>query len=251
MAEMADAPEPTIGTEQEPKVAAVGATSDIDDALEKLGITDGKQLENIATASQQSGKLAQMVGDLRSELSQTQDALRNVQQSQTPEQTMFDDLEDRPITMRELKGFYREVTDNNVRAQKQAWGEMSSIQNDPHYSAFQQTFEDELRKPEAQAALNGGQTNMTAIYNAVVVNGLKGLLVGMRNEMDGLKGTSKREVPHIESQTSTGPMAQIDKSDRQEQIEKIQENRQGNDDDIDQLLDVLLPRGEITKMRMT
>jgi len=76
---MADAPNPSIGTEPEPKDTQE-PKSDIDLTIEKLGISSSEQLENMQTASQQTGRLAQIVGDLRSELGTERQERQRLQQ---------------------------------------------------------------------------------------------------------------------------------------------------------------------------
>jgi len=254
---MAETPSPSIGTEEEPRTETrqtPNVNDDITATLQKLGISSKEQIEGMATASKETGRMAQILGDVRQELSQTQAQLRAMQQAQQsrqPEQDLYNDLDERPLTMRELKSFYRDITEAQTTAQKQAWGEWSSIQNDPRYPAFKERFEKELQRPENQHALNTGQTNLRTLYKDVVVEGLMGVIVGMKDKIDQTETPGKRTPPHMESQTPTTPTTEIDKTDIQERLAAATKDRKGTDDDVRKMLDAILPDGDITNMRMT
>ncbi len=250
-------PSPQIEPETEPSGTAVATAPDeLTQTLEKLGINSPQQLEGMATASKETGNMARMLGEVREELYETQAKLRQFtsqppqQQYQSPETDMYNEVEDRPITMRELKSFYRDVTEANQKAQERSWAEWSSIQNDPRYPAFKERFEQTVSTPENQHALNTGRATLRTIYNNVVIDGLMSVITGMKDKIDQVPTTPETPPLNVESQNPGTPPVDITRTDQQEQLENITKNRTGTDDDVRKMLDVFLPAGDITKMRM-
>jgi CRISPR/Cas system CSM-associated protein Csm2 small subunit len=221
--------------------------------LDRMGIKDPEQLGNMAKASSESGRLANMVGELRQQVQSMQQQQAPPQLPQQPQQyqdSLYEDPEERPLTRRELRDFYREIQDRQTEATKAAWGEYASIQQDPDYDMIKDQFEEVLKKPETQQALNLNQTTLRQIYNDTRLGTYRNLLMTMRGKLEGItEGSGKQtKPPHMESGQPAG--AQISEpSERDEQLKAIEKTRTGSDDDIKRMLDAVLPPGELTRMR--
>jgi len=207
--------------------------------LDELGITDVEQLENKATAAQESGRLANMVGDLREQI----EGLKA--QPTVPATNEYDEGVDidsaignavtKALDEREAKA--KKV---NVARMKEA----QSIRSSKDYNVVGDKFEKFMMSPQANAMLGSGETP-TSIFNEMVKAEYRNLMVGMKEAAESLPGNPDlTAIPHVESEQTPPPRTEP-ADEKNAKMKKIKEGWAGNDEDIDKMLDVLLPSGSL------
>jgi len=122
--------------------------------------------------------------------------------------------------------------------------EVQAIRNDDNYNVVGKKFEYFMSSPEGQAVLANG-ANPTNIYNKMVVKEYRDMMVNMKSAVESSSGNPGQvPIPHMEDGQTAPP--RIEPSDeRKGKINKLRENWGGSDDDIDKMLNVLLPSGSL------
>ena len=208
--------------------------------LDELGITNVEQLQNQAKASSESGRLANMVGELREEIA----ALKS--QPVTPPANEYDDSEvDIEAAIRGAVGKEFDAREERIKQKNLARAqEAQAIRSNQHYNVVSKDFEQYMNTAQANARLSNGESP-TQIFNDMVNAKYRSLLQEVSTAATEAKGDpNTTAIPHVE--TGQTPPPRIEPADEKKaKLNKLQENWSGNDEDIEQALNALLPSGSL------
>lgn len=231
--------------------------------LERLQVKTPKDLEGMATASKSAGQLANMVGQLRQEIAQRDEAHRQMleqlqaaqrQQAQDPYAAYDQPASGNIDIAKVLEGVVERVyvkkrgeeMQNMAQTRAAFVAQMREVQGDPHYEVLKDSFEAVCQDPEIQFALQTGQTDLARVFQQHKTNWAFGMLekVGTALKKATGKGAKATGVspPHLE--TGSGPSGYVQPGqapDKRQQIAQVREKNRGNDADIDDMLNILLP----------
>lgn len=214
--------------------------------LERIGVESTEQLQNMKTASSQVGQMANMVGDLRAEITELK--------SQRTEPTYQDD------GTADIARLIEEGVDKAIEkrtqaqmqaqraAQQAALRDIQSVQGDQDFPLVQSVWEEHLNSPVVRANLQTGQTTISNEYHKLV-RGYYRKIAERSRDVIGSMG-EKATPPHVESAETNVATPQFSESDeKSEKIKNAQKTWTGSDRDIDSLLDAVLPPGDLSRMR--
>jgi hypothetical protein len=241
-------PESPKGPVQEP----MDIHSSLIAELEKLGVQKPEQLQGMAVASEQSGKLANMLGEIRRENAELrrmlQDAAKPKPQQHDPYGTEPIDIES--VVERAVGKFYEnKILKPQQEAQARFSAELDKVQSDDHFGVLGNQFEEYVKVPKVQYAISTGQTSLLDEYHRFkdryFTNLLSQVTENYRKLLDsGAKGAGKMTPPHLESSHSTNYASPESTPDVKGKLSDIKKKSRGTDDDIDAMLRVLLPDGD-------
>lgn len=207
--------------------------------LNEVGITSVEQLENKVTAASESGRLANMVGDLRKEIADLKTA------KPAPQTEYSEDGIDIESTIGSaVKKALGEERAEREKVQKVRVQEAQGIRADKNYPVVAEKFEKFMVTPQARGMLDSGYTP-TRIFNDMVIGEYRNMAVTMKTAIESTDGNpSKTLVPHMEND-QTAPPRVTSAEEKKGKIKKVTENWTGGDEDIQKALDVLLPSGSL------
>lgn len=260
---MADEPKvsPTI---DDPKKGSVneGANDPSQEAaalleeLKSMGVETPEQVRGMAKASSESGRLANMLGELRQQNAYLAEELKSMKRAPKRQQwNDDDDLGDQSASSidlgelvskqvrKELHGFWNETQRQQHEMRERQWSEWRKIEGDRNYPMVKNIWEKHVQNPQVQYDLQSGVTTASDEYNKVVVRYLEAIAKRSRDVIEGFQGKSKVAPPHMESGAPPAPTKEGDASPR-EQMRKVAEKGTGSDDDIDALINAAIPKGD-------
>jgi hypothetical protein len=225
--------------------------------LEKLDITTPERVQNLAQAGRLYHQQSQVVGSQRDELEQLR---REIQQlSQGPQRRgRRDDLYDdddtqqygQPVDLRgEIKSVLRDFyQDEVIRPQQQAaqayWRGIQYVESHKDYPLVEDRWKKHFGKPDTQMRLQTGQSSIEQEYSNLVMDTYRDIALKSREAIKRVSQAQSPEAaptPHMESSSTETPAHQRSQSSYAENLTKATDNWAGTDDDIDRLLDVVLP----------
>lgn len=226
--------------------------------LEQIGVNDPKQLEGMATASQQAGNLGNMLGQVRQENAQLKQMLEELKTNQTqprqqPQMDYYDEYTQPQTNTRDeirsvLRDFYNEeIIKPQRQASAQFYQDMSSIQTDEDFGLVKDQWNQHINNPEVVMKVQTGQSNMTKEYNKVVRKFYRGLAMQARDAVKNLKGQTpgQSQTVHQETGQTTPPQTMTERDEKNRKLSKLKEGKgTGGDADIDTMLDAMFPKGD-------
>lgn len=238
---------PTI--EEEPKgTPPVEEKADIDvDAvmqeLEAIGKTKPEEIRGMFTASQSTGKYANEIGSLRQEIE------RLKSESSQPRQTNYDpdysgeqgiDLE--KVIYNTVGKFWNDQQQMNQKAYRYQMEEMNAINTDEDYPIVRDVWEEHTKTPNFNMRINSGQTSYQREYDKVVRAYYRGVA---KRSKEALEFATKQgpKPPHVESGSPPTPPRE-EGDDSRDKLRKIAAKATGTDEDVDKMIDAILPTGD-------
>jgi hypothetical protein len=237
--------EPTL---EQPEV--VEETVDVDGLMEQLkavGVTRPEQLQGKLVASQEAGKLAKMVGDLRQ---QNEELLRRVTEKPVREPEDLDTYQDgQTINLESAigKAIQKElvkIQQQQMQAQEMNLQRYQKINGDKDYKLVADIWEAKMADPVFRHQINVGKIDPVEEFHAVKSDFYRKLAAQTYKALDQLKG-GKPNVPHTEQGSRTS--VELPSDDVDERIEKIKKAKERvnkgenltEDEQLEQLINVL------------
>ena len=190
------------------------------ETLEKAGVRDVKTLEGKLQASQQTGNLANQLGDTRAEITRLTGLLQERESRPAPRrQENLDDFnldnygEGQQFTLEDVKKASAESVEEvltrreqqQAQAQRQVYETWNAIQSDPDYSLVKEVWEAKLKEPDFVYKIGQGLANPLTEYNETVRVFLKGLIKQSHGTINQLRGGPPPvNQPHVETSGSRG-----------------------------------------------
>jgi len=192
---------------EEPKVEEK-PTIDVDSLvseLEKAGITNTDELSGKLRASQETGRLAQLLGDERKRTADYEARLRELENKPAPKQQDFMDYgEGQTIDIESAiersvsKVINREKEAQRI-AQEQNLKKWNFIQSDKDYNVVKDVWENKLKDPNFVYQVQSGAIDPVQNYNETKIDYYKTLLQKSHETLKTLHGTGKVAPPHLET----------------------------------------------------
>jgi hypothetical protein len=226
-----------------PEVSAEDSAKSILEELSGLGIDSVEKVQNMATASSESGNLAQMLGEVRQQNQDLQRQITEIGQPRPQENMGYEDQSQdiAGIMRKEIRNFYsNEIVKPQVEQTNRVYGELSSIQSDEDYAMVQPVWDQHWNSPQTQHRIMTGQASPRGEYDKVVKTYYRSALKKTHGALRGVMET-KAKPPHVEvgDQTHVDMPTQLDV--QTEQVKGIIKNNKGGDGDIEALVKAFLP----------
>lgn len=231
----------------EPEVSAEDQAKAILAELEANGINSVEKVQNVVTASSESGNLARMLGEQRRA---TEALQRQIEQlTQQPQHQSYDPeyggeqpVDIRGIFRKEIRNFYQdEVIKPQVEQTNRVYGELSQIQSDPDYALVGQMWDKHWNSPNTQHRIMTGQTSPKGEYDNLVRTYYREALKKTHGALKGVVENSTARPPHVEVGSQSHVHTPTQSDEQKEQIQKITKSSQGGDGDIEALVKAFLP----------
>lgn len=239
---MADEPKesPTIEKPKEaPKTEQPDIKSQVLSELENLGIQSPQQLQNMARASSEAGRLANMVGDLKREIEglKSRPAPRHDDYEAPGEAVDLGKLIDQ-----RLEGFWTRQVQQQQQAQARYLEQMNEVQGHPKYKELEGVFNKHISNPSVQALVASGQTDYAREFTRLVTTYQDKLIEKLSNQMGEFTSKAKVAPPHMESGTQSPPPEMEDVTQFRQKINKMtnRDNWRGTNEDVENLVSEML-----------
>ena len=230
--------EPTV-----PEVSAEDQAAAILKELAGLNIDSVEKVKNMATASSETGRLAQMLGEVRQQNQTLQQQIEQLtSNSASQQQYEYGETPDIAKIMRnEIRNFYsNEVIKPQVEQTNRVYGELSQIQNDDDYALVAPIWDQHWNSPQTQHRIMSGQSTPSSEYNKVVKTYYRSALKKTHGALKGVMET-KAKPPHIEVGDQTHFDMPTTARIQSDEVKKIVGNNRGGDGDIEALVKAFLP----------
>lgn len=192
---------------EEPK-APEKPTIDVDglmSELEKAGITNAGELTGKLRASQESGRLAQLLGDERKRTAEYEAKLREyATKAPAPKQDYMDYGEGQSIDIeaaieRSVSKVINKEKEAQRIAQEQNLQKWNHIRSDDDYGVVKEIWENKLKDPNFVYQIQAGAIDPVQDYNSTKINYYKTLLKKSHETITTMRGGDKVKPPHMES----------------------------------------------------
>lgn len=227
--------------------------------LEKMSVKTPKDLEGMATAAYQKGRLANEVGQLRSELKSRDDQIMRLVAEHNRRAQEQNDYYNAPgqnqgvniqnlirDTIRDYH--HNEIIKPQMEARNQFQQVMARIRSDEHYDLVRDVFQAKLNDPDVQFSLNTGETNMLDLFKDTKLEYYQRFMSTIHDKFKGLAASgavpANVKAPHMESNQTTNYVPPGTKPNTREQLASIRDKSRGSNDDIDKMLSVFFPEGD-------
>ena len=213
--------------------------------LKKIGVETPEQVQNLHTAASQTGKAFNDVGYYKQRVKELEEAMRKPHRNDEYDYDGQTPIDLRGEVKSVLKEFWTEQNEAQRKANEAAMQEYASVRGDQDYQLIGDVFEQHMRKPETQYALNSGQTSASQEYNKMVRSYYRKIAQKSRDAIEKIQGLNmqKSAPPHVEKGTAMQPKLPED-DEKAEKIKQVKKQWTGTDDDIDRMLDALIPVGD-------
>lgn len=245
---------PTLPEKQEPSVSSPQDERMVLLAeLEKLGVKKPEQLTGMAVASEQSGKLANMLGEIRRENQELKRMLQEQQSRRVETQDPYGNPA--PVDIGKVvedavgKFYQKNILEPQQRAQSEFQQHLQEVQEDDHYHILGTQFEQYVANPKVTYSLQTGQTSLAKEYrrfkDRYFTNLLGKVTENYKSLLEtGAKPSGVKTPPHMESGESTNYVPPEANPDVKDKLKEVRAKSRGTEGDIDALLKVLLPDGD-------
>lgn len=215
--------------------------------LNSLNLDSPEKIQNTFNASQQAGRLAQLLGTEKETVRQLQERMTAMERQQrqpdyTQEGFVGESIDLRKTIQEVMRGEINNYVTSQREAQTAAMREYAGLQSDPDYSLIQQVWEKHVANPNVQMNIQSGNTTLTNEFNKVKIAYYKGIAMNSKDVLQGLinKTTASAKSVHMETgDTSTTPLP--DKDTREEALDRIKQQSTGTSDDLDAMIKALIP----------
>lgn len=235
---------------EKPEVKSEIDTQALVKELEALNITDTKGVQDMAHASQQTGRAWNEVGELRNQVNQLQQQLTQRAPAPVP------DFDGEPVDIQKVvknavRDFYiEEVVTPQKQATQQYYQQVTDIENDIDYQnpTVVKMWKEYVQTPNFQQKMQMGQTTMKSEYDKLVRTYFREIATRSEAAIKGLTELNTGKTPYVESgETRSNPTA-VPSDDRKEAATKIDKQRRegtlSSDDALHKLVETFLPKDD-------
>ena len=231
--------EPTVEqpVTEEPTLSAESLLEE----LNKIGIENPEQIQNMHFASQQAGRTGQLLGTEREKVAALE---RKVAELQNQSTYNYEEPDIKTVVKESIRDFYQtEILGPQQKSTEQYYQDMAVIQSDPDFKLAGPVFEQWKQRPDVMRALQSGQTTFLNEYNKCAREALRKLALDSRNFIT--KQTPSQTAPHMESNSSASQPMPSDNDEVNEKVKNLRkpENWGGSESDLRKLVDTVLPQG--------
>ncbi len=253
---MPDDPKPTLDGEAaaeplgEVKPTIEEPSVDVDAVLKELeaiGKTTPESVRNMHTASQQTGRYANEIGELRQEIERMRTEA-NVPR-QAPPRNEFDaeyggeSVDLGRLVDDRLHKFWGDIQKQQAETYQRQVAEMNDIYTDEDYELVKDVWDQYAKTPNFNVKLNTGNTTLKGEYDKFVRSYFRQVALKSRDALVVATKGGKRTPPHIES-GNQAPPSEEESGDKHKNVRKIAAKTQGSDADIDAMIGALLPKDD-------
>ena len=248
---------PTLdeGTPQEAKAPEQGQPPNEMESLlselQRIGVEKPEQIQNMFTASQQTGKAWNEVGDLRRELAEAKQLIKSMNQ---PRQEYSEYGETPSVDLKKemrnsLREFYMEdILKPQQEMQQRVWRESQEIQSDEDYPIVKELWEQYTRTPEFGMKLQSGQTTMKEEFGKVTRRYYRELAKRSYDTLSGLNAKSRGDIPHMESGEERSIPTPPDADEKKDKLNRINKGRTegslSSDKALENIIKTMLPEDD-------
>jgi hypothetical protein len=197
--------EPLVVEEPKPEEKPAIDIDSLVSELERAGITNADELSGKLRASQETGRLAQLLGDERKRTADYEARLREMENKPAPKQQDFMDYEsgqsidiESALERSVEKALSKRENAQRV-AQEQNLKKWNFIRSDKDYDIIKDVWEQKLKDPNFVYQVQAGVLDPVQDYNETKIDYYKTLLQKSHETLKTLHGTGKINPPHVES----------------------------------------------------
>ena len=241
---MSEKESPTI---EEPTESTIDEAQTLMEELKKLDIQTPKDIQNMAYASQETGKAWNEVGALRKEVERLKTEV--AKPAQTPE--FYDSSESvdlGKVVEDKVQGVLNKYLENQQKAQVMSMEAMAVVRNDPEYNVVGEVFERYINSPDSLMRLQTGQTDYKTEYLNTKAAYYRNLAQRSSKTLEGLMD-KKTVVPHIEQGDSQSTPALSEDNEKAQEFKNIKKaQREGtvsSNDALDKIVKSVMPDAKI------
>ncbi len=234
-------------TEQESNPNPAEDVNDLLSTLNKLGVEEPKQLENMAFASKKAGQYASQFGDLKNQIAELQSQLKTQQAPQPRtddgyygnETVDLGNMVESKVAaavgpaIRQTLGAMQE---EHAKAQQEMYTQINEIQTDPDYGVVKQTWEQYVQNPTVAMALQSGTTTYKDEYNKVVRQFYRQLANRSKTVLETITQKGQPQAPHMEQGAPQQVPPETPMDDKTEKQKQIVESRKKGEISADDAL---------------
>ena len=187
--------------------------------LERAGITNADELSGKLRASQETGRLAQLLGDERKRTAEMEAMIRELQNKPAPKQQDYMDYsEGQTIDIdaaleRSIEKVWNKKEAAQRKAQEENLKRWNYIQSDSDYNTIKDIWEAKVKDPNFNYKVQTGQIDPVQAYNDTKIDFYKSLLKKSHETLTTLHGGKKQPPPHVESgERSSGNIVSEDQT---------------------------------------
>ena len=171
--------------------------------LERAGVTNAEELTGKLRASQESGRLAHLLGDERKQRTELEQRLKELE-SKPKQQDFMDYPEGQPIDIeaaieRSIARTLDKREKKALEAQQRNLANWNRIQNDEDYHLVKEIWEEKLKDPGFVMQIQTGAKNPIDEYTTTLRKYYKTLLQKTHETITTLQGKDKVKPPHVET----------------------------------------------------
>lgn len=241
--------EPTVAEPTPTDAPADDFDSQVLAKVRDLGVENVQQLDGMATASAQSGNLARLLGEVKSEnaelkqmIQQGQRAVDDGYDTSGGETVDLGALIDKRLATG-LETFWENKSQKQVQANQKYSKDVATIQNDPDFPAIQGIWNQYYSQPDTQQRIISGQTTMLGEYDKLARTFLRESLKRTSGQTQQLADAQTVTPPHMESGDTRSiplPTSTEEQATRLANLTKP-ENWTGSNDNIESLVKTIFP----------
>ncbi len=226
---MADKESPTVEETQETEV--VDDAKMLMEELKRLDIQTPKDIQNMAYASQETGKAWNEVGALRKEV----ERLKTEAAKPTESYYEGESIDLGKVVEDKVQGVLNRYLEDQNKAQMMSMQAMAAVRNDPEYAVVGEVFEKYINSPESLMRLQTGQTDYKTEYLNTKAAYYRNLAKRSSKTLEGLM-EKKQTPPHVEQSASdSNPGLSID-DEKAQQFKNIKKAQKDGTIDSDKAL---------------
>lgn len=242
----------TINPSQGEPVNTEAELTEVMGMLKQFEINSPEKMENVVKASQQTGRMAQLLGEQREANRQLLAKLEALETKGLPQNYQANDgYEEKSVDLEGtienvLSRFWNKKQQEQAQMTQQQWAAFNEILTDDDYGLVKDAWENYARQPDVAYNFQTGATDPVKEYNKFVRKFQRKLLHRTRGLLEQVTtGTKKKVPPHIEQGTNVPPMPE-ESTEFDEKMKSIKEKYRGKptDDGVTDLLKELLPDGD-------
>lgn len=220
--------------------------------LKQFEINSPEKVENVVKASQQTGRMAQLLGEQREANRQLLTKLEALETKGLPQNFQANDgYEEKPVDLEGtienvLSRFWNKKQQEQAQMTQQQWAAFNEIQTDEDYGLVKDAWDNYVRQPDVAYSFQSGTADPVKEYNKFVRKFQRKLLHRTKGLLEQVTtGTKKKAPPHMEQGTNVPPMPE-EPTEFNEKRKAIKEKYRGKptDDGVTELLNELLPEGD-------
>ena len=218
--------------------------------LKQFEINSPEKVENVVKASQQTGRMAQLLGEQRDANRQLMAKLEALEKKSAHPQNS-DDYEEKPVDLEgTIENVISRVLEKEKRKQtemtQRQWAAYNEIQADEDYNLVKDAWDNYVRQPEVAYSFHSGSIDPVREYNKFVRKFQRKLLQRTRGLLEQVTtGTKKATIPHMEQGTNV-PEMPPEATEYAEKKKELQRKYKGKPsaDGVSELLRELIPDGD-------